>query len=140
MSDNREVAHRIVVDAAKTIIKDRPGVHGSAENSFRMIGDMWTVYLKHITDVRSSAEILPQDVAQMMAMLKIARATYGDPLNEDNYVDAVGYSALAGMLSLPSNHYTTKDGNAQTRPFQPPAKPDTEQMKKLEEELKVDEK
>lgn len=137
MSDNREVAHRIVVDAAKTIIKDRPGVHGSAENSFQMIGDLWTSYLNHTMAVRSTAvKIMPQDVAQMMVMLKIARAVYGDPFNEDNYVDAVGYSALAGMLSLPSNHYTAKDGAATTRPF----KTDTEQMKKLEEELKVDEK
>lgn len=104
MSDNRDVARRILFDADKTISKDRPGVHGSAENSFQMIGDMWTVYLKHTILSRTAVmPITAADVAQMMVLLKIARSVYGDPMNADNYVDAAGYSALAGMIALPSD-------------------------------------
>ena len=46
--------------------------------------------------------ILPQDVARMMELLKIARSIYGDQSNRDNYIDSIGYAALAGMLQLPS--------------------------------------
>lgn len=101
MSDNRKVAGKLIGMAAETVLKNRPGVHGSAENSFLMIGQMWTVYLRHAKSVRGSDEVLPQDVAQMMSMLKKARAMYGDVNNDDNFVDDIGYTSLAGMLQLP---------------------------------------
>lgn len=101
MSDNRNVAKKIIVAATSTIMVDRPGVHGSAENSFEMIGDMWTVYLRHCKRVRGNDTIRPEDVAEMMAMLKKARKVYGKSSNEDNDVDDIGYTALAGMLRLP---------------------------------------
>lgn len=101
MSDNRKVAGRLLQTAAKTIMKDRPGIHGSAENSFEMIGDLWTVYLRHARRVRGVDTIRPEDVAEMMTMLKKARKIYGDPMNDDNDVDDLGYAALGGMLRLP---------------------------------------
>lgn len=101
MSDNRAVAGKLLGDAAQTILKDRPGVHGSAENSFAMIGEMWTTYLRHTRSVRRSDMIRPVDVAQMMSILKKCRAIYGDVNNADNFIDDIGYSALGGMLQLP---------------------------------------
>jgi len=105
MSDNREVAAGLLKAAAQTILRDRPGVHGSAENSFEMIGEMWTVYLRHVRSVRKSDIIRPEDVSEMMAMLKKARKVYGDPMNDDNDVDDIGYTALGGMLRLPENKF-----------------------------------
>lgn len=101
MSDNRRKAAMLLKVAADTILRDRPSVHGSAENSFEMIGDMWTVYLRHVRRVRGRDSVLPEDVAEMMAMLKKCRKVYGDVLNEDNDVDDIGYTALSGMLRLP---------------------------------------
>jgi len=101
MSDNRKVAADLLSEAGRTILKDRPGVHGSAEQSFTMIADMWTVYLRHARKVRGVDTIKPEDVAHMMVLLKHARAMYGDRLNRDNFIDAIGYEALAGMLQLP---------------------------------------
>lgn len=101
MSDNRKVARDILREADATINKKRPGVHGSAENSFAMIGDLWAVYLRHARKVRGHDNILPADVAQLMSILKKCRAMYGDPTNDDNFVDDIGYSALAAMLQLP---------------------------------------
>lgn len=101
MSDDRRVALALTVEAAKTVTVSRPGVHGSAENSFAMIGELWTTYLRHVRKVRKSDEIRPEDVAQMMSMLKKARAIYGDTKNRDNFVDDLGYTSLAGMLQLP---------------------------------------
>lgn len=103
MSDNRKVAAAILAKAKETVTTLRPGVHGSAENSFAMIGEMWEVYLRHINKVRGNQSILPQDVAQMMVTLKQCRAVYGDQTNDDNFVDAAGYIGLAGMLQLPAD-------------------------------------
>lgn len=105
MSDNRKVAEGILVEAIETIVKKRPGVHGSAENSFEMIGQLWGVYLTHKMKAHFGDDryvnVSGVDVAQMMSMMKKARSVYGDPENADNFVDDVGYSALAAMLQLP---------------------------------------
>lgn len=101
MSDNREVAKDLITEAARTILQSRPGVHGSAEQSFEMIADMWTVYLRHLRRVRGIDALRGEDVAQMMTLLKKARALYGDAANRDNFIDDIGYAALAGMLQLP---------------------------------------
>ena len=101
MSDNRNVASALLKEAHETITKKRPGVHGSAEQSFSLIADLWMVYLRHARKIRGNDRIKPEDVAQMMSMLKKARALYGDATNADNFVDDAGYTALAGMLQLP---------------------------------------
>lgn len=110
MSDNRNMAGKLLGSAADTVMRDRPGVHGSAENSFEMIGDLWSVYLRHARRVRGNDTILPEDVAQMMSMLKKCRALYGDVNNADNFVDDIGYASLAGMLQLP-DAFATPDEN-----------------------------
>lgn len=103
MPEDRNIAKKILLEAAKTVTISRPGIHGSAENSFAMIGDMWSAYLSHKVMARqiddsNTIPIDAVDVAQMMVLMKIARATYGDPMNLDNFIDAAGYTSLAGML------------------------------------------
>lgn len=96
--------------AAKVVGSERGNQHGGAENSFQMIADFWSTYLtntnrmayhsphpsKHVDvpDIIISA----QDVAMMMDLLKTARRVHGDPMNADNFIDKVGYSALAAGL------------------------------------------
>lgn len=99
MSDNREIAAAILKRAAEVVLKERPGIHGSAENSFQMIADMWTVYLRHVFEVTKKDEVRAVDVANMMTQMKQVRSVYGDDQNMENYVDEVGYSALAGMIA-----------------------------------------
>jgi hypothetical protein len=102
VSDNRKVASTLMAKANHTITKARPGLHGSAELSFQMIADLWTVYIRHTTIARDGdSRITAVDVSQMMSLLKKARSIYGDVTNDDNFVDDLGYSALAGMLQLP---------------------------------------
>jgi len=102
MSDNRKVAGDLITQAAKMILKDRPSVHGSTENSFQMIADLWNVRIAHKRAIHGNDALLnPADVAQFMVDLKTARTAYGDPMNADNFVDGLGYLALAGMLTLP---------------------------------------
>ncbi len=107
MSDNREIAAGLLNEAAETVVNRRPGVHGSAENSFEMIGELWSVYLSHKAKLYTGADVkIPisaADVAQLMSMLKKARFMYGNPDNPDNFVDDLGYTALSGMIQLPSD-------------------------------------
>lgn len=103
MSDNRKVAVEILKEAAATVGVKRPGVHGSAENSFQMIADLWTVFLRHVRQVSGTDTIRADHVAEMMSMLKKARKVYGDQNNPDNDIDDAGYSALAGMIRLPED-------------------------------------
>ena len=45
------------------------------------------------------ANITAADVAIMMILLKISRSTQGEKFNIDNYIDMVGYAAIAGEIN-----------------------------------------
>lgn len=78
---NREAC----LDAVKEIItKDRNDQYGEPEDSFSLIGKLWTGY----TGVR----IGPADVAAMMILMKVARIRAFDK-KEDSWVDIAGYAA-----------------------------------------------
>ena len=76
--------------AEECICVDREEQYGSPEDSFGMISKLWSIYL--------GREILPKDVAVMMALLKIARIT-GGRFKADSYIDAIGYMACAGEIA-----------------------------------------
>lgn len=103
MADNRKVAGGILDTAKKVIMTERGSTHGDAENSFAMIGALWSAYLNHVhlrqTGNYPNIVITGFDVAQMMVQLKQSRAVYGEQFNLDHYVDGAGYQALAGMLA-----------------------------------------
>jgi len=84
------VARSEVLDVAKQLINgDRARQYGSAADNFGCIASMWAAY----TGTRINAS----DVANMMALLKIARLRNGS--HEDSSVDGCGYLALAHELS-----------------------------------------
>jgi hypothetical protein len=87
----------ILCEAMHCINVDRANTHGDAEDSFSEIAKLWSWWL----DNRSipEAELLPEDVAMMMALFKIGRIA-GNSTHEDNYVDLAGYAALAGEISM----------------------------------------
>ena len=69
---------------------------GQGENSFTLISELWSAYLNHHID--------PDEVAMMMVLLKVARSKL-QAYNPDNYVDAAGYSAIAGELRADLEDY-----------------------------------
>ena len=84
------VARSEVLDTAKKLINgDRARQYGSAQDNFGCIAKMWSAY----TGTRVSAA----DVANMMALLKIARLRGG--VHEDSSIDGCGYLALAHELA-----------------------------------------
>lgn len=82
-----------VLDTAKAhVTVDRAATHGELEDTFQRTADLWNAYLGEWADIQ------PHDVANMMTLLKVARAR-GNPAHEDNYVDMAGYSSCAGELA-----------------------------------------
>ena len=80
----------VLSNANDCITKDRTATHGKPENSFLNIAKLWSIYKDH--------EFTPQDVAVMMALMKIARIKSNEK-HLDNYVDGCGYLALAAELA-----------------------------------------
>ena len=81
------------LDAARQAITvDRAATHGEAENTFGLIAAYWSAHL--------GCEVSAGDVAIMMTLFKCARMK-ANPGHADNYVDAVGYAAIAGELADP---------------------------------------
>lgn len=79
----------ILKTANEYITKDRQATHGNAENNFAFIAKLWSAY--------TELPITPQDVAMMMALLKMARFK-GNSQHTDNAIDLCGYAALAGEI------------------------------------------
>jgi len=83
-------ASGIARHAAKVVSGDRAMTHGESLENHSNIAALWTGYL--------DLPITPKDVANMMVLLKIARTKAGQH-NPDDYLDAVGYAAIAGELA-----------------------------------------
>lgn len=57
---------------------------------------MWETYIRaRCVTAGGGIDILPEDVAIMMALLKIARIASGN-YKVDSYIDLAGYAACAG--------------------------------------------
>lgn len=80
--------------ALEIINGERQDSYGNPEDSFKLIAKYWTTFLENhgICKVVS-----PRDVAEMMALFKIARMS-GQKTTADNYADAAGYIGIAGDM------------------------------------------
>lgn len=83
----------LLSEAAETI-RQREGAHGDKGRTFRMIAAMWSAYLAG----RPAGPLDSVDIAQMMVLLKVARARCGDRSHWDHYVDQAGYVACTADL------------------------------------------
>ena len=70
---------------------DRQRDYGDKVKNHDNIAKLWSAYL----DVKIEA----QDVAIMMALLKMARTKLG-AVSEDTYIDMAAYSAIAGEIKF----------------------------------------
>lgn len=88
----------ILAEAEKCVCTDREKQYGSPEDNFKAIALLWNAYVVSRRD--STTRIFDaQDVAIMMALLKIGRIACGQT-KADNYVDLCGYAACAGEIAL----------------------------------------
>lgn len=79
----------ILEEASILINGDRQRDYGTPQENFDCIAQMWSAYLGY--------DIGARDVANMMALLKVARLRQGQ--HDDSSVDGAGYLALAAELS-----------------------------------------
>ena len=83
----------VLKKALKTINGDRQDAYGAPENSFALIGEFWSTYLKEQLMLTISA----RQVSEMMMLFKIARMK-GQKSTADNYVDCAGYCGIAADM------------------------------------------
>lgn len=89
-----------ILDEARRIISgDRDDQYGEPEDSFQRIADYWNAYLKHHRDLGWGGELLAEDVALMMVLLKLARLEAA-PAHRDSWVDGAGYFACGAEIAL----------------------------------------
>ena len=88
----------ILEQAHKCVCGDRDQSYGSPENSFRTIADLWEPYLREkCVSYGADVNIMPEDVAAMMVLFKMARVATGS-YSADSWVDAAGYAACGGEI------------------------------------------
>jgi len=83
-----------LLDAVKLILTQRGKDHGNYRANMRTISKLWAE--SSGTDGQSLDEI---DVAINLALVKIARRKTSETHNLDNYLDAIGYIAIAGSIA-----------------------------------------
>lgn len=72
--------------------------YGTPEDSFRVIGELWEVYIKEkCVGTDTIVTIVPEDVAALLGLLKIAHIATGHG-KDDNWIDLAGYAACGGEL------------------------------------------
>lgn len=86
----------ILEAAQKCVCGDREQDYGSPESNFTTIANLWTDYLT-AAGIMEDMILGPNDVAAMLALLKIARIASGHA-KEDNWVDLAGYAACGGEI------------------------------------------
>ena len=82
------MTHQVLTEAFKLVSTDRATAHGPSKENHENIARLWDAYLHNIDHVTA------HDVANMMELLKIARRKTGVH-NDDDYIDAAGYAAVA---------------------------------------------
>lgn len=83
----------ILAAAASCVCGDREKDYGSPEKNFDVAAKLCSAYL--------GVELTPDDVAIILALVKISRMQRGsgEGIKNDNYIDLAGYAAIAGELA-----------------------------------------
>ncbi len=98
--EHRMTRKEILAAAEACVCGQREEDYGSPEDNFRTIAEFWQTYIKaRCVSAGGSVYMLPEDVACMMILLKIARIAGGSG-TKDCWIDAAGYAACGGELSI----------------------------------------
>lgn len=88
----------ILEEAKRCVCGQREQDYGSPENNFRLIASLWEPYIRtRCVGNGADVSINPEDVAMLMALLKIARICTGTG-TADSFVDCCGYMACGGEV------------------------------------------
>lgn len=87
----------ILEQAAAIVDADREKTYGKPDKNLRTIAEFWEVWLRARGKLAPDAFLTFEDVACMMAALKLARLA-NDPKHVDSAVDACGYLYLMSKV------------------------------------------
>lgn len=88
----------ILQEAQRIVFGARQGVYGHPRDDFQRTADLWESYLAGRGLLNEGAGgVLPQDVAYMMILLKMARLMES-PDHRDSIVDIAGYAETAARV------------------------------------------
>ena len=87
---------RILEEAVQLTRDDRNRTYGEPQAQFACAADLTTAYLARVL-AKNGGKITPHDIAMMEVLKKVSRIACGS-YKDDNYVDLVGYGAIAGEL------------------------------------------
>ena len=91
-----------ILDKTKKLVSEsRHDKHGDKVINHENIGMLWNAYLAN--KFKLNLNLLPEDVANLMCLLKIARTQAGS-FNLDDHVDASGYAAISGEIAFKRNN------------------------------------
>ena len=117
----------ILREALRCVTGEREQQYGSPEDSFEVIADLWMVYIKtRCVSGNVGVYVGADDVAAMMALLKIARICTGK-YKGDNWVDLAGYAACGGAIQAARG-----DGQARVKAMVDEPKETKEDRKRVE--------
>jgi hypothetical protein len=85
----------ILMKAAELVGSSRQESHGDTFKNHEQIAEFWNIYLDD--KLKPVAAITADEVAMMMALVKVSRSKVGNH-NIDDYVDGAAYVAIAGEL------------------------------------------
>ena len=85
----------LLTAAAGLVSGDRADQHGDMLLNHQNIAAMWNAYLSIRRE--PGLHLMPDDVAMMMALMKVARTQSGHA-NDDDLTDAAGYLAVSSQV------------------------------------------
>ena len=91
----------ILEKTKKLVSESRHDKHGDKVINHENIGRLWNAYLAN--KFKLNLNLLPEDVANMMCLLKIARTQAGS-FNLDDHIDAAGYAGISGEIAFKRNN------------------------------------
>ena len=91
----------ILKKTEKLVSGDRGAKHGDMVATHENIARLWSSYLQN--KFKLNLNLLPEDVANLMSLLKLARSQAGKH-NLDDYVDICGYAAISGEIAEARNN------------------------------------
>lgn len=90
---NAHIRAQFLKEVEKLVCADRNVTHGDAEDNFRVIAQLWNVYIHN----SKGEDLNNKDVAIMMCLFKISRLMT-NVNNLENWLDLAGYSACGGGI------------------------------------------
>ena len=91
--NNAEIRAQFLKEVEKLVCADRNVTHGDAEDNFRVIAQLWNVYIHN----SKGEELNNKDIAIMMCLFKVSRLM-SNVDNIDNWLDLAGYAACGGGI------------------------------------------